>query len=224
MSRIRQLAMAGVILAAMVLLPACSLAAGDHIQGSGVAKSEQRDVGDFRKIKVTNSAAIDVQIGEKTSLSIEADDNILPLVTTNVSAGMLTVGSKDACSYSTRTPLKLTITVPSLEAVLVAGSGDITAKGLQEKHFNVDVKGSGDIRLFGKSDKLTVTIAGSGNVNATELIATDANVSIKGSGDVKVHAAEKLNATIAGSGDIRYTGDPKDVTREVRGTGDIKPM
>ena len=81
---------------------------------------ETRDVSAFTKIESGGSADITVTIGEKQSLTIEADDNILPLIETKVNGDKLTIGSHD--SYSPKTDIKITITVPALDSASVHGS------------------------------------------------------------------------------------------------------
>ena len=208
---------------ALVLLPATGFA-GERIKGSDVAKTETREVGDFTKVQIMNSAKINVTIGPKAALTVETDDNILPIFLTEVRDGTLVLTNQKDTSFNTNLGVTVTVTVPTLEAVQILGSGDVTVNGLAAEKFSVDVRGSGDVKLSGKANALNVSVAGAGDVDATALTAVAANVAIKGSGDVKVHAEDALNASIAGSGDIRYAGNPKNVTREIRGQGNIRPM
>ena len=39
-----------------------------------------------------------------------------------------------------------------------------------------------------------------------------------------LHASERLVVDIAGSGSVRYTGDPKDITRNIHGSGTVAPL
>src|SRR4051812_39341469 len=78
-------------------------------QGSGIAKSEPRDVKPFRRIRLDGAAKIRVTIGQPQQLTISGDDNILPLIDTTVDNEELRISSHE--SYSSKTPLEVTITV-----------------------------------------------------------------------------------------------------------------
>lgn len=209
-------------LVSMMLSASGCVMASDQIQGSGVAKTETRDVPAFTRIETTGSADVIVTIGDKQSMTVEADDNILPLLTTEVKGDKLVIGSRD--SYSPRTNIKITITVPSLDGASVSGSGQINVTGVNGKKFDAQITGSGQVNLVGQADSLNATIAGSGNLEATKFTVSDATVRVTGSGDAKVNATKSLNATVTGSGDVRYTGRPSSVQEQVHGSGSVKKM
>jgi hypothetical protein len=56
------------------------------IQGSGVSKTESRSVGSFSKIDLSGSPDVEVAVGPATSVSVTADDNIVPIIETTVRA------------------------------------------------------------------------------------------------------------------------------------------
>src|SRR4051812_40191266 len=152
------------VLAVMLCISGCVMV-GDQVQGSGVAKSETRDVPTFTRIDSAGSADVTVTIGDKQSLTVEADDNILPLIDTNVKGDKLQIGSHD--SFSTRTPIKITITMAKLEEARVAGSGSVNATGIDAKKFDAHISGSGNVNVTGKAESLSASIAGSGKLDAT---------------------------------------------------------
>ena len=203
-------------------LGGCVLQQHDAIQGSGVAKTETRDVAEFTKVELTGSPDVTITIGDKQSLTIEADDNILPLLTTEVKNGKLVIGSQQNTSYSPKTDIKITITVAKLEGASVVGSGDIKASGVKADTFEASVTGSGDLDVSGEADSLKATVRGSGDLDATKLAAEQATVTVQGSGDAKVHATKSLDARIEGSGDVQYTGNPSDVHEQVQGSGSVR--
>lgn len=194
----------------------------DHIQGSGVAKTETRDVPAFTRIDSMGSAKVTVTIGDHQSVSIEADDNILPLIDTIVKGDRLQISSHD--SYSARTPIKVTITVAKLEEARVQGSGSVNASGVDAKRFDAHISGSGDINVSGTAQSLTATVTGSGKLDATKMPVDSANVTITGSGDVTVNASKSMSANITGSGDIRYAGNPSQVQQRVTGSGNVRKI
>src|SRR4051812_28190640 len=112
----------------------CSM--GSSVKGSGVAKTESRQVEPFTKIKIEGSGNVTVTVdpSQPQSLVLNADDNILPLVETTVHGDTLIISSKE--SYSTRLGVHATINVASLDGAYISGSGDLVAHGISSKSFD----------------------------------------------------------------------------------------
>ncbi len=191
------------------------------IHGSGVAKTETRTVGAFSKINVTGSPEVEIAVGAPVSLTITADDNLLPIIETKVDGDTLNIGSKE--SYSTSIGVKLKITVPKLDGASVTGSSEIHADGVSAKKFTASVTGSGSIVLKGSADLLDGQITGSGEIKAMELATKTVSVGVTGSGRALVNASETVDASITGSGSVRYSGNPPNVQKRITGSGEIKP-
>ncbi|CAN5663952.1 head GIN domain-containing protein [soil metagenome] len=206
----------------MLLSAGGCMFSSNSVQGSGVAKAETRDVPAFTAIDSTGSAQITVVIGDKQSLTIQADDNILPLIDTKVNGEKLVISS--SASYSARTPVKITITVAALNEVRIGGSGNIDAAGIVAKRFEAHISGSGDINVAGQATTLKASISGSGSIDATKLPVDDADVRVTGSGNVQINATKSLNVQVTGSGDVRYAGNPSEVKKQVTGSGRVTKM
>ena len=206
----------------VVLLTGCNfqISGFGGIQGSGVKASQTREVDEFTDVEVRGSANVRIHDGKEQSVTVESDDNLLEIITTEVRDKKLIVTTKE--SYSTRIGISVSVNVPQIESIRVMGSGDVQAENVDVETLHLSISGSGDITAVGTAKKVDVTINGSGDADLSELVARDATVQISGSGDVRVHATEILRATINGSGDVRYKGKP-DVQRDVSGSGDVEP-
>jgi DUF4097 and DUF4098 domain-containing protein YvlB len=119
---------------------------------------------------------------------------------------------------------KAAISVPSLTAVVIEGSGDVEVKGLNGENFSASIDGSGDLRVIGHTKKLEANIEGSGDMDLSGLESEEAKVSIDGSGDIRVRCSAVLTATVSGSGDINYLGSPPKTNISVSGSGDVRPV
>jgi hypothetical protein len=207
-----------VLCLALINISSCN---PNAIQGSGVSKIENRNVGSFSRINLTGSPDVEVSVGPALSVSVTADDNIVPAIETTVSGNTLNIDSKS--NYNNRVEVKVKITVPALDGASVTGSGDIHITGLKGADMETGVSGSGDVTLTGTADHLNVKITGSGDVRAGDLDAKHVEVTVTGSGDASVRATEELDATVTGSGDVHYAGNPPRVRKSVTGSGDINP-
>jgi hypothetical protein len=210
----------GLLLAVAVSIGCARWDNQNQVQGSGVAKTEAREVEKFDQLTITGGMDATVTIGDQQSVSIEADDNILPVIDTRVENGKLIVEPTEG--YSSKTPVKLTITVPQLTGVAINGSGDVDVSGLDgAESFAVAINGSGDVTAKGTAQSVSVAVRGSGDVKLQELAAKNGKVAVAGSGDVTVNASDALDVSIAGSGDVKYLGSPK-VTKSIAGVGDVR--
>ncbi len=226
--------------AGAVVFAACPVAAAT-VHGSGTARTESRALSAFSRVAPSGSFTVDIVAGDKPSAEVTADDNIVPLVITEVKGGVLAVHLKRNTSVRTKTPIVVKITVPSLEGVSASGSGDTAVTGVPGKDVALLLSGSGKLAWKGAADavslkssgsgaatlsgtakKLEVRVSGSGDVDAGGLAVDDGAVSISGSGAVQVNAKATLDARIAGSGRVRYTGAPT-VTKKITGSGTVAP-
>jgi len=191
-----------------------------RVVGSGRVSSEARQVRDFDEVALTGSGTLTVtQTGEE-SLTIQADDNILPLLTSDVAGHRLTLGTKPNTSFSTRSPIVYRLTVKHLSGLIVSGSGDATATGITTSSMSVRISGSGNVTLAGTAERQEVTISGSGAYRGDDFATKTTAVSVSGSGGAHVDASERLDARVSGSGSVEYSGSPA-VSQRVTGSGRI---
>ena len=216
---------------------------GAKVSGSGNIKTEARIVSGFNGISLSIPAKAEIIQGAREGISIETDDNILPLIETVIEEGKLKIRFKDRnMSVSTKT-LRMTINVKFIESLAVSGSGDLQAAKLQVTTLKTSIAGSGDVRIAtldadtvivsiagsgdfsagGKTNTLEAKIAGSGDIKTEKLAANNVKLSIGGSGNAKVWAKETLKISVAGSGDVAYYGDAK-VSQSVAGSGSVKRL
>jgi hypothetical protein len=231
------------LLAAALLGPVSSEAA---TAGSGSVATEARAVSDFEAIAISGAMSLEVRQTGKESVTVTADDNLLPLIETVVEDGRsgrtLHIRTRRGESYRSRQPVKVVVEVvrltslamsgsgdtrvetlktPRLRASL-SGSGDLRLTALSTEEFDVGVSGSADVQAAGQATRVKLRIAGSGDAKLGELTAEDVTVSIAGSGDATVHADKALSVMIAGSGDVRYRGAASDVRSKVAGSGGVR--
>jgi hypothetical protein len=203
------------IVAVLLVVAGCSV-----VNGSGQTKTESRQVNGFTKIDLTGVGEVTITQGPTESLTIEADDNVLPVLTSDVSDSTLKLGTKRRTTVRTRSPIRYRVTVKDLTGISMSGSGSVIAKGLQLPALRVDMSGSGTITLSGSADKQDIEMSGSGRYEAAELSSQEVTVEISGSGEVAVAASRVLKVDISGSGTVTYSGDPS-VEQDVSGSGKL---
>ena len=187
-------------------------------RGSGIMATETRDVSGFDEIDLSVSGTVLIAVTGTESLTVEAEDNILPLLTTEVRNGRLELGTKQ--NISPTREIVYTITVVSLEALAVSGSGSVTATDIDASGFDVKISGSGTVTPEGVSESLDLSISGSGVFEGDGLVSATATVSVSGSGNAVVNVTDDLDVKVSGSGNVEYLGDPG-VSVSTSGSGDV---
>jgi hypothetical protein len=214
----------GVLAAVLALLlrghQGDDLPASSTLRGSGVAASETRTLPPFVALDLAGSNSVTVRVGAPQSVVVHADDNLLGRVTTHVQAGNLVIGTRPG-SFTTRSPMRVDVTVPSLGAMTLTGSGVVVATGIDAVNLTVVLAGSGLLRLSGTALRLDVNLGGSGDAQLERLVAKDVHAVVSGSGRILVTATDSLDASVPGSGVVVYSGNPAHVTTSVTGSGAV---
>ena len=208
------------VLSMMPLFTACIVVSSDMARGSGRVVSEARDVRDFTAVALEGTGKLMIEQTGAESLTIEAEDNILPLLTSDVSGGTLRLGTRSNTFVAPTKPIVYRLTVKNLEDIGVSGSDDVIAPNLTASTLTIGISGSGDVTIGGTTDRQDITVSGSGTYSAEDLESKTANVQVSGSGDVILRVSEALDASVSGSGSIAYIGDPT-VTQQISGSGEI---
>jgi Putative auto-transporter adhesin, head GIN domain len=189
-------------------------------EGSGIPATQSRDVAAFNSVELAGSNNLMIRVGEKQSVVVKGDDNLLDRVTTGVQSGKLVVANTPG-SFTTKSPMSVEVNVPTLNALTLTGSGNIVVSNIEAESLKVTLPGSGTLTGSGTTTRLDVTVNGSGTVQFSQLVANDVRALVSGSGTIFITATESLDASVSGSGSILYAGSPQDVTKSVTGTGAI---
>lgn len=189
------------------------------VQGSGAAVTQTRTVASFTGLDLAGSNNVTVVVGGPQSVVVHADSNLVNHVTTGVVAGTLVIG--DTGSFTTRTPMSVDVSVPSLTALNLSGDGQISVTGISTSQLTVTVSGSGLLSAAGTVTRLDVTLSGDGQAQLSQLTASDVHAVVSGSGLIQVTATTSLDAAVPGTGAIIYGGNPPQVTTSITGTGTV---
>lgn len=190
------------------------------IEGSGKVITESRAVAGFSKVSLAGTGRIIIEQSGVESLTITADDNLLPHLTSNVEGGELKVRTKDGSLHPSQ-KIVYRLTVKSLDAIEVGGDFTVEATKLEADRLSVTLGGSGEITLAGKAHTLNMNLAGDGIYKGETFLTQKASITIAGSGRAVVAASETLDVNVMGDGSIEYIGNPT-VTKQVLGSGSVR--
>ena len=199
-----------------------SVGPGSGERGSGVARSETREIAEFRSIHVEGAGTLVVVVSPgqaARTLEISADDNLLGIIATEVRDGVLEISPSS--SMSQLSDMRLKVAVPALEGIHLEGANRLDLTLDTAGDFDLHVEGASRVKAAGKVGNLVLHSEGAGNIDAAELVARAVDVHIEGAGKARVHATESLKAHIEGAGVITYAGGAKIVEKDIGGIGRV---
>lgn len=213
--------------------------------------SEKREISGLNRITVRDIGDLLLSQGDKESLVVEADPDLLAKVKTKVKDGKLilelgsgwldklSIGLSDLSGRRVR----YIVTVRELDELKISGKVDVSAGSLDSDRLTVGISGMGRVEIDTlNSGKLSVgisgrgefsasgsvihqdiSVSGSGDYRAGDLESQSTVIRISGQGSAKVWAVEELEVTISGYGNVEYRGSPS-VNQTISGVGSVRQL
>jgi hypothetical protein len=216
---------------------------GGGVPGSGKIESETRETQDFLAVSINYPADVVIEQGKVESVKIEADDNVLPQLVTEVNGDTLVIDNKEEIWSKRVNPtarVKITIMVKDLHRIESFGVGNLRVNGLKTDELDLNLSGAGEMILndldarklevrltgtgaigaSGSADELELRISGVGDFDAPKLESKVANVRISGAGSATVFVKDDLTVRVSGTGSVDYHGSPT-LHEQITGTGSV---
>ncbi|HEV3237385.1 MAG TPA: head GIN domain-containing protein [Gemmataceae bacterium] len=190
-------------------------------KGSGQSKTETREVAKFSSVSLSGVGKVIIKQTGKESLSVTAEDNLLPLLETTVVDGKLSLGPKKGASINPTKPIEFVVEVKDLQGLEISGAGEMEMKDLQTDRLKVDLSGVGQVNLSGKVDEFVLDMSGAGDFQGADLQTKTATIECSGAGRAVVNVSDILDVSVSGAGSVEYLGSPK-VKKSISGVGSVK--
>ncbi|MDF2437318.1 MAG: hypothetical protein K0Q95_1694 [Bacteroidota bacterium] len=215
-----------VLLASMSALPATA--------------QQTRDTGDFTGIKAGDSFNINISQSETNSVKVDAPENVLSQIKTEVKDGILVISSEG--NLKTDKDITISVGIKTLSSLDVSGAADVKSENQLKTDklkiessgagdINLDLKagevkgsvsGAGDLTLKGSAQLFEINVSGAGDLKASDLEAEKVKAKVSGAGSAKVNVKQSLDADVSGAGDIIYKGNPVDRNVNISGAGSVR--
>lgn len=179
------------------------------VRGSGHVVEETRAVSDFAGVELATPGTLHIEVSDREALRIEAEDNLIKYLETEVRNGRLRIETQDNVSLHATQPIHYYLTVTGLDTIVISSSGDIKAPDLEAERFSITIASSGNLEMGDlETDTLTVVISSSGNVTMGVLNADTLEVDIRSSGNLDIAGGkvETQNVIISSSGNCAAQG------------------
>jgi hypothetical protein len=212
------------------------------LDGNGQVTTLERKVSSFDAIKAGGAFEIILTRDSSESLLIEADENLMDLIRTEVRGSTLVietggrignfeclkvhVGYRNLRSLSFSGGVQVTgENVLSAERLKIEGNGaaDIELE-IQSAELDVELSGAGNLELQGQAGEADIEISGAGKLYAEDLETASMDIEVSGAGNARVFVREELRARVSGAGTIKYKGNPAKVKQDVSGAGSINTL
>lgn len=228
----------------VLLLTTCSKDEGVCISSTGKVISQERPAPSFRSVEVFDNINLFLtQDPYLSKITVEAGENLIDGITTEIDSGKLVVRNENSCNWlrSFDVPVNVYLTFPLLDTITFQAAGNITCTNdwknesvfldIIEGAGKIDLKldvyrsffivkyGTTAINLSGISEITTIISYGFGPFHAEDLVSKFTYVSSYSSNDVFVYSSIDLAVEIGNIGNVYYTGNPASIATTIYGDG-----
>lgn len=211
------------------------------ILGSGVTSREIRSVAPFSEITVHHALHADITVGDALQVEVSGDDNVVPLVRTEVRGQRLVVEMLPGSAVRPRLALLVRVRVPRLLEVQASGaayveahgraiadlrveatgSARVSIAGISGSLIQVTTRGASSVSLRGQSRSLTAAILGASGLQARDAVTEAATITVEGSSRAEICASQSLEVTLTGASLADYYCNPVRVRPRISGASSL---
>ena len=172
--------------------------------------TEKRDVSAFSAIDASSMFTITVTKGDVESLTITADEELMPYLKSEVKNGVLKLyyqENKQNRRKQYKSSPEVHITMKQLQKVDLSGSCRLTVNGVFEsKKFVAGLSGASSLKLEINAPEMTIGASGASKINLQGK-TTNANIDASGSSTMQLDLqATKVGVDVSGASGISLSG------------------
>ncbi len=214
------------------------------IAASAFAGKQDRPIGSFTEIEISSAFKVVLTQGNTEKLTLEADENILDKIITEVRGNKLIIKLENNNIIRNTKEMTVYLTFKELSKISLSGavnlSGtnamkfndlDIDGSGsskidldLTTKKLKLDLSGASTIVLKGTGTSLAADFSGASSLKAEDFKVKSCAIDCSGASSIIVNASEKLRVEGSGASKIKYTGNPAIVETDLSGASKISKI
>lgn len=228
------------------LLMLSSVSAGcmdllDGIKGDGNVVKEERSVKSFDAIDISGAFDVYLTQGGSESLVVEADENLMEIIVTEVVNGTLKIYNKKGIRKAEE--LNIYLTFKDLESMEISGAVEIRGENrfdldelqiegsgaseielsLKAELLEADFSGASEMDLSGYCKEMKLDVSGASELNAVDLEVEVLRMDVSGASEARVFVTQELHIDASGASSVRYKGSPK-VYKHSSGASSVKSL
>jgi hypothetical protein len=210
------------------------------IKGNQNVVSEDRTISsDFEEIKVQQGITVYLTQGNSTKISVEADENIIDLLITEVKDNelkiyfeknvyrakarnvFLTTNSINAIRTSSGAQLKSENTLQSNSLDLDASSGSSINITATTEEIRSESSSGADIKIKGKTHDFSASSSSGSSIHADDLACVNAVANASSGANIDLNVSGKLTAKASSGGNIDFKGSPSEIDKRTSSGGSV---
>ena len=217
----------------------------NQIVGSGNVISEDRKVtDDFTEISSCCAIEVELTQARQASIRVEADDNILPYVETDISGGELEIRIASKMGIKTKKTIRVYVSMPELTAIQANSATNISTTNtfsgddleidcssaaqvdvnFDGDEVEVEVSSAGSVDVEGNSQRLELEASSAGQIDAQDCASRTVRADANSAGSIWLQVSDELNANANSGGSIRYKGSPDKLYTDADSGGKIRKI
>ena len=180
----------------------------DGINGSGNIVTESRSIGAFHGVSFSGIGRLVIDQTGTSSLTITAEDNIQPVLVSEVVDGRLVLGVAGNTNIGRVQQIVFRLTVESLDELWATGAATVEATGIDTDRLEVHLTGATTATFSGRADLQTIAVVGASTYDAAALSSLEVVAEATGASRIVVRVRDRLLARVRGASLITYIGNP----------------
>ena len=198
---------------------------GDGKRGNGEIVEESRGITrDFNSVHASEGLDVFVTQGDQFKILVEADENIIDLIGTDIKDGRLKIHAIENIGRATK---NIYVTMPNITELSSSSGADLVAQNVIkadkiefdassgsdiEAQVNAneviaEASSGADIRVSGRTDVLYADASSGSDIKARGLETKRCNADASSGADISVNVSESLTADASSGADISYSGE-----------------
>lgn len=211
---------------------------GSGKKGNGIVTNETREItGEFTMVSASEGLDVYVTNGDEFEITVEADENIIDLIATDIKNDKLRIHAIENIGRATK---KVFVTLPEIIGLqsssganlrtentlhtdkldIDASSGAMLQIELVANEVEIDASSGANLNLSGDTNTLYIDASSGANINAKKLISKVCKAGASSGGNLSVNVSEALTADASSGGNISYSGEAK-VTKKKSVSGSV---
>lgn len=223
----------------MIFVASSCIYIGNSVKGNGNVVEQTRKMSMFDEIKVSRGMNVYITQGDEMKVVVEADENLLNVIKTEVNNSTLKITTTENIRKSTSK--KVLVTIPKIKGVSAsAGSNVFSENKLESKFINISGSAGSNVKLTVVAEELKISSsAGSNiylegsarkfsgkasagaNIKAENLTTLSCKASASSGANIWINVTENLEGKASSGGNIFYYGNPKSTSAEKSSGGNV---
>lgn len=198
----------------------------EKVEGRGEVQRQTRDITEIDGVELATVGTMFIEQGEELNLTVEAEENLLEYIRTDVHRKTLVIRTQRDVSLRPHKSIQYHLTVPRLEEVTISSSGDVVVGDWTAERLLINIESSGDLDWGAITcPRLETHLESSGDLTIERWEGERLRAYLGSSGDLKIHsgAAKEQDIEISSSGDYNASDlETKTAKVHVSSSGDAK--